>query len=242
MIPPTSSLWPRRFSPSHPARPSLCALASLALRGTPGNATMTTPGGAGTPLLRLQLLPCSAHRLPPRVGAPTLLPPRRYGAPALTLSWRRCRHSKRRRWKGAWWIHWLVSSRDGVNRSDLRRMAARNLRRFYGRGPSGRRPFASPHPKRLSTLSASPGPIRVGPTGRPGISVTMRYGGIGAERGGMDARKRDDTYHRGRGGRYIGHSPTAGTLGSCHSPGPLPQGISYVHHGNEPPTQYIRIR
>jgi hypothetical protein len=39
--------------------------------------------------------------------------------------------------------------------------------------------------------------------------------GIGAERGGMDARKRDDTYHRGRGSRYIGHSPTAGTLGAC---------------------------
>ena len=37
----------------------------------------------------------------------------------------------------------------------------------------------------------------------------------------MDARKRDDTYPRGRGGHYIGHSPTAGTLGSCHSPGPL---------------------
>jgi hypothetical protein len=54
---------------------------------------------------------------------------RGFRAPALTLSWRRCRHSKRRRWKGAWWIHWLVSSRDGVNRSDLRRMAARDLRR-----------------------------------------------------------------------------------------------------------------
>ncbi len=39
--------------------------------------------------------------------------------------------------------------------------------------------------------------------------------GIGADRGGMDARKRDDTYHRGRGSRYIGHSPTAGTLGAC---------------------------
>jgi hypothetical protein len=147
--------------------------------------------------------------------------PGSYGAPALTLSWRRCRHSKRRRWKGAWWNRWLVSSRGGDNRTALRPRAVRSLRRFYGRGPSGRRPFASPHPKRLSTPSASPGPIGVGPTGRPGISVTMRYGGIGAERGGMDARKRDDTYHRGRGGRYIGHSPTAGTLGSCHSPGPL---------------------
>jgi hypothetical protein len=83
-------------------------------------------------------------------------------APALTLSWRRCRHSKRRRWKGAWWVHWLVSSRDGLNRSDLRRMAARSLRRFYGRGPSGLGPFAWPHPKRLSTPSTSLGPIGAG--------------------------------------------------------------------------------
>jgi hypothetical protein len=30
------------------ARPSLCALASLALRGTSGGASMTIPGGAGT--------------------------------------------------------------------------------------------------------------------------------------------------------------------------------------------------
>ena len=64
--------------------------------------------------------------------------------------------------------------------------------------------------------------------------------GIGAERGGMDARKRDDTNHRGRGGRYIGHSPTAGTLGSFHSPGPMPQGVSYVHNKHGPANLYIR--
>src|SRR5829696_7641899 len=66
-------------------------------------------------------------------------------------------------------------------------------------------------------------------------------GGIGAERGGMDARKRDDTYHRGRGGRYIGHSPTAGTLGSCHSPGPMSQGVFLCTHGravHKKPTGY----
>ena len=40
--------------------------------------------------------------------------------------------------------------------------------------------------------------------------------GTGAERGGgEDARKNTDNYHRGRGGRYLGHSPTAGALGSC---------------------------
>jgi hypothetical protein len=73
-----------------------------------------------------------------RVGASTTP---RYGAPALTLSWRRCRHSKRRRWKGAWWNHWLDSSRAGDNRSALRHSAVRFLRRFYGRGPSGLRPY-----------------------------------------------------------------------------------------------------
>ena len=37
-------------------------------------------------------------------------------------------------------------------------------------------------------------PYRSGPTGRPGISVTMWYGGIVAERGGKDARKNDDDF------------------------------------------------
>jgi hypothetical protein len=44
------------------ARPSLCALS--ALRSSVGGATMTTPGGAGTRRLNVQLQPpCSAHRL-----------------------------------------------------------------------------------------------------------------------------------------------------------------------------------
>jgi hypothetical protein len=43
-------------------RPSLCLLE--ALRWGVGSATMTTPGGAGTPRkAHLQLSPCSAHRL-----------------------------------------------------------------------------------------------------------------------------------------------------------------------------------
>ena len=67
-------------------------------------------------------------------------------APALTLSWRRCRHSKRRRWKGAWWVHWLVSSRDGLNRSGLRRMAARNLRRNIIPDDMGIPSLATPGP------------------------------------------------------------------------------------------------
>jgi hypothetical protein len=66
--------------------------------------------------------------------------------PALTLSWRRCRHSKRRRWKGAWWNHWLDSSRAGDNRGRLAHISVRSLRRFYGRGHSGLRPFALPRP------------------------------------------------------------------------------------------------
>ena len=52
---------------THPpqARPSLLALASLALRGAVGGASMTTPGGAGTPfpsalqLLRVLVAPAS---------------------------------------------------------------------------------------------------------------------------------------------------------------------------------------
>ena len=59
--------------------------------------------------------------------------------------------------------------------------------------------------------------------GVPEFPLLCGMEGIGPERGGMDARKRDDTNHRGRGGHYIGHSPTAGTLGSFHSPGPIQQ-------------------
>jgi hypothetical protein len=66
-----------------------------------------------------------------------------------------------------------------------------------------------------------PGLSGRGLRGVPAYPLLCGMGGIGAERGGMDARERDDTSHRGRGGHYIGHSPTAGTLGSCHSPGPL---------------------
>jgi hypothetical protein len=39
------------------------ALPGCALRGVVSDATMTTPDGAGTPPIALQLTPCSAHRL-----------------------------------------------------------------------------------------------------------------------------------------------------------------------------------
>jgi hypothetical protein len=70
-------------------------------------------------------------------------------------------------------------------------------------------------------LAGGPGQSGRGLRGVLAFPLLCGMEGIGAERGGMDARKRDDSYHRGRGSHYIGHSPTAGTLGSCHSPGPL---------------------
>src|SRR5215210_7367297 len=82
MAPPTSSLWPRWFSPSYPARPS--HVAPQALRGTPGGATIPIPGGAGTPWTTSCKQPRARRTgFYHRVGAPTLLPPRRYGAPVL---------------------------------------------------------------------------------------------------------------------------------------------------------------
>jgi hypothetical protein len=62
---------------------------------------------------------------------------------------------------------------------------------------------------------ASPVLSASGSVGTPVPTVVCGMGSIGAERGGGgDARKNTDNYHRGRGGRYIGHSPTAGTLGN----------------------------
>jgi hypothetical protein len=58
------------FYPSSTTRPSLCALE--ALRGTSGGASMTIPGGAGTPRkAHLQLPRARRIGFSHRVGAPT---------------------------------------------------------------------------------------------------------------------------------------------------------------------------
>jgi hypothetical protein len=101
----------------------------------------------------------------------------RFGASTLTLSWRRCRHSKRRRWKGAWWNPWLDSSRAGDSRGGLPHSAVRSLRRFYGRGPTGSRPWTSPILHRYFTALPRPDALSPPPS-RPlrRAHNTRRYG------------------------------------------------------------------
>ena len=199
-------------------------------------------------------------------GVPALLhalgsPGRGLRAPAYRQSWRWCRHSKGRRCRGAWWNYGLAISRAGGRRGGFPHSAVRPLRRFYGRGPSGLRPSCLAcgrkrgRPPPPPDMAADPKPGMIAEARAP---VFVKNHPFAVCAGGFLGSTIDSESSRAP--LIPPLQGLATRLFSCprlvrrfefrswgcfrtklFAPVPGRQ-FSYVHHDNEPPTQYIRIR